>query len=174
MNTQPKKRISVQIAGSSLSMVTDESEDLVLAAAARLDERIREMTRNNCRINSLDAALLCAVESIVGRQRAEKRVRSLEAQLSLAESNAASLRAQLTELESQRRAQAEVSDQAADTAADGKTDGGTPSLPISSASTQEEKIRALENYLDSRKDETPATREEKIRYIESLLRGSRQ
>ena len=70
--------------------------------------------------------------------------------------------------------QAEVSDQTADTAADGKTDGGTPSLPISSASTQEEKIRALENYLDSRKDETPATREEKIRYIESLLRGSRE
>lgn len=174
MNTQPKKRISVQIAGSSLSMVTDESEDLVLDAAARLDERIREMTKNNYRINSLDAALLCAVESIVGRQRAEKRVRSLEAQLSLAESNAASLRAQVTELESQRRAQAEASEKA-DNAADGKTDeSGTPSLPISSASTQEEKIRALENYLDSRKDETPATREEKIRYIESLLRGSRQ
>ena len=46
----------------------------------------------------------------------------------------------------------------------------------SDGETSEDRVRALENYLDSKKSgesATPAqTREDKIKYIESLLRGN--
>lgn len=171
MEDKTKKRISVEIAGSSLSLVTDENEGFVRDAADKLDSRIRDMTRNNCRVNTLDAALLCAVDYLVGRSRAEKRIRSLEAQLSLSESNARSLRDELDALRAEKSAVSDAEEAPAEAEAP-----AAPELPISAASTQEEKIHALESYLDQRKDkeDAPATREEKIRYIESLLRGSRE
>lgn len=166
-----KKRVSVDICGNSLTLITDESEDFVSLVAETLDSKMKSLTKNNFRISSLDAALLCAIDATGDRLKSEKRIRNLEAQLALYESNIAALREQLEAL----------SDSAADTAADEPQSAPAETFgrelgKVSGAVSHEDKIKALEKYLENKKN-TPSvsnakTREEKIKYIESLLRGN--
>ena len=180
MENNSKKRITIEIAGVSLNIVTDENEEFVQKIAETLDDRIAKMRKNSFTISVLDAALLCALENISDRFAAEKQIRSLQAQLSLCEMNMRNLRDEITVLKEQARA----------SATQPKTDGGsqislevnTPDTPAEgilgslgvSDSTPEEKISALEKYLENKRTtENPAgtTRADKIKYIESLLRG---
>ena len=165
-----KKRVSVDICGNSLTLITDESEDFVSLVAETLDSKMKSLTKNNFRISSLDAALLCAIDATGDRLKSEKRIRNLEAQLALYESNIAALREQLEAL----------SDSASDTAAEPQSAPaetfGRELGEVSGAVSHEDKIKALEKYLENKKN-TPSvsnakTREEKIKYIESLLRGN--
>ena len=159
MEQSQKRRISVNICGTELSLMTDEPEAFVDSVTEQLNE-------NNFRISQNDAAILCAIDYLCDKLKAERRIKNLEAQLSIYEMNIKKIRA---ELESQRTAStAEASDAAAEAASliMGEGDGKDTST--------EEKIKALEVYLEKRRaaPSTKQSREEKIKYIESLLRGT--
>lgn len=163
-----KKRVTVQIAGNTLSLVTDEPAEYVTNLAGQLDKKLSALTKNNFRISVLDAALLCALDASGEKLTADARIRTLEAQIALYEKELAALREQLSS--------------SADTPA--PADAVSPETAAISAqiraseegSSPEDKIRALEKYLENKKPvsskaEAARVREEKIRYIESLLRG---
>ncbi|MGN1347042.1 MAG: cell division protein ZapA [Eubacteriales bacterium] len=170
-----KKKYTVEIAGMPLTIVTDEPTSFVENIVTRLDERISEMIQTNYRISAIDACLLCAIDYLGDKLKAEKRIRNLEAQVSLYEDNIKRLREELDEAKShlqEERSDDEMPDEVtndmkkiSDILRGGKT-GSTP----------EEKIHTLEKYLESKKSEDPheeaQSRDEKIKYIESLLRGN--
>ncbi len=190
MENNTKKRISLDIAGISLNIVTDESEEFVKKIADTLNDRINRMRKSSFQISVLDAALLCAIENVSDRLTAEKHIRSLEAQLSLCEMNIRNLRDENNAL--REEAKKVAADNAARLAAakNGKAvTGDQLSLGINepakndegildalgvSGSTAEEKVSALEKYLENKRTaDNPGgtSRADKIKYIESLLRG---
>ena len=161
-----KKRVSVNIGGSLLTLITDESAEFVELVADTLNKKMRTITKNSFRIPTVDAALLCAIDETSDRLKAEKRLRTLEAQLALYEADIASLKAQL-----------ETVSAAAEKAKDSKSPEDTLGRDIgkiSGAKSRADKIKALEKYLDGKKDSfglsSSKAKEEKIRYIEQLLR----
>ncbi len=189
MENNTKKRISLDIAGVSLNIVTDESEEFVKKIADTLNDRINRMRRNSFQISVLDAALLCAIENVSERLTAEKQIRSLQAQLNLCEMNIRNLRDENNSL--REEAKKAAADNAARLAAakNQKSDKGDQiSLGINetgsdeglldalgvSGSSPEEKVSALEKYLENKRTaDNPGapSRSDKIKYIESLLRG---
>lgn len=189
MENNAKKRISLDIAGVSLNIVTDESEEFVQKIAETLSSRINRMRSSSFQISVLDAALLCAIENVSERLTAEKQIRSLQAQLNLCEMNIRNLRDENNTL--REEAKKAAADNAAKLAAskNSKADTGDQiSLGINetkndesildalgvSGSSPEEKVSALEKYLENKRTaDNPGapSRSDKIKYIESLLRG---
>ena len=168
-----KKRITVEIAGDSMTIVTDESDDFVRDVAMRLDKRMSDLTRNNFRISRYDAALLCAMDALGEKLKGEKRVRTVESQLSVAQVEIKKLKEQLEALQNAAAPAAKPAEE--------------PKKPVdeslsrlvraaSDGESSEDRVRALENYLEERKsgdgEGTAQSREDKIKYIESLLRGN--
>ena len=168
MEQNTKRKIAVEIAGVSLTLVTDENGAFVDNVVAQVNEKMDAILAGGIRTgtSTLDAALLCAIDSVGERLKAEKRMRNLEAQLSLYEVNVRNLKEELEKLQ-QTPAEEEKKD----------TDGFerlSQTLRAGAGDSADDKIKTLERYLDSRKNGQNGgmSREEKIRYIESLLRGN--
>lgn len=170
---EQKRRITVNIAGTNLTLVTDESDAFVDAVVSMVNDQMKAAKGPALRsMPAINSALLCAIDACGERLKAEKRIRNLEAQASLYEVTIKNLREELTALKGQ--------DDAAEEAAPAADDGFTRLSDMLrnsgvGAEEAEDKVKLLEKYLESRK--TPGsgdtrTREEKIRYIESLLRGN--
>ena len=90
-----KKKFTVEIVGDTMTLITDESDDFVREVASRLNKRMMDLTRNNFRITKYDAAVLCALDAMSEKIKAEKRVRTVESQLSVAQLEIKKLREQL-------------------------------------------------------------------------------
>ncbi len=169
MEQNTKRKMAVEIAGVSLTLVTDESDSFVETVVAQVSERMEAMLAGGIRTgtSTLDAALLCALDSVGERLKAEKRVRTLEAQIALYEAN---LRSMKEEVDTLRTAPAE--EKIDDTEESFQRLSQT--LRAGAGEDAEDKIKTLERYLDSRKpgEDGGKSRAEKIRYIESLLRGN--
>ena len=90
-----KERYNVEIAGVSLTLISDEPEDFVNSTVEKIDERVNDMIVRNKRCSKLDAALLCALDYCGEYQKAERRIRNLEAQISLYDANLKRLREEL-------------------------------------------------------------------------------
>ena len=170
MEQNTKRKIAVEIAGVSLTLVTDENRAFVDNVVAQVNEKMEAILAGGIRTgtSTLDAALLCAIDSVGERLKAEKRMRNLEAQLSLYEVNVRNLKEELEKLQ-QAPAEEEKKD----------TDGFerlSQTLRAGGGDSADDKIKTLERYLDSKKSGQNGgmTREEKIRYIESLLRGNEE
>ena len=170
MEQNTKRKIAVEIAGVSLTLVTDENGAFVDNVVAQVNEKMDAILAGGIRTgtSTLDAALLCAIDSVGERLKAEKRMRNLEAQLSLYEVNVRNLKEELDKLQ-QSPAESEKKD----------TDGFerlSQTLRAGGGDSADDKIKTLERYLDSKKSGQNGgmSREEKIRYIESLLRGNEE
>jgi len=175
MEQKKKRKITVTIAGVTLTLITDESDSFVDAVVGHVHGQMRSILAGTVRTGSstLDAALLCAIDAAGERMKAEKRIRNLEAQLSLYEVNVRRLNEELEALQKEKGVPSTKTASGKDSfarlseALRAKGDGSTP----------EDKVKTLEKYLESKKnplggsdDGQEMTREEKIRYIESLLR----
>ena len=170
MEQNTKRKIAVEIAGVSLTLVTDENGAFVDNVVAQVNEKMEAILAGGIRTgtSTLDAALLCAIDSVGERLKAEKRMRNLEAQLSLYEVNVRNLK---EELEKYQSAPAEEEKKDAD-----GFERLSQTLRAGGGDSADDKIKTLERYLDSKKSGQNGgmTREEKIRYIESLLRGNEE
>lgn len=82
-----KQRYTIEIANVQLNILSDEKEDFVKEIVARIDKEVRNITVQNKRCSTTDAALLCALDYYAERLKAEKRIKNLEAQLALYDTN---------------------------------------------------------------------------------------
>lgn len=171
MENNQKKKYTVEIAGTSLTIVSDEGDTFVKNVTSKLNTRMNELVKSSFRISALDAAILCALDYLGEGLKAEKKVRNLETQLELYEVKMKNMSEELEKYRSAEKAGT----------AEGERDRVqevSAALRSDENGSSEDKIRALEQYLESRKtvSRAPAsdakTREEKIKYIESLLRGT--
>lgn len=169
MEQNTKRKIAVEIAGVTLTLVTDENGAFVDNVVGQVNEKMEAILAGGIRTgtSTLDAALLCAIDSVGERLKAEKRVRNLEAQLSLYEVNVRNLKEELEKLQSAPAEEKKDSD---------GFERLSQTLRAGGGDSAEDKIKTLERYLDSKKNgqDGGMTREEKIRYIESLLRGNNE
>lgn len=164
-----KRKISVQIAGNPITIVTDEPDEFVKLLTDTVTSRIEETTKNSFRISTLDAALLLTLDYLGDKLKAESKIRTLESQISLYELNLKNAR---EELEKAKNAASSTSETTENSENVSETIAGA--IAETSSQDGDTKIRALEKYLSSKSSGNSGgrTREEKIRYIESLLRGN--
>ena len=171
MENNEKKRVTLSIGGATLAVVTDQDDEAVMSTAEDLDTRIRTIRNNNFTVSLTDAAILCALEDTAERRDAEKRIRSLEAQVALCEMSMRNMRDEIASLKRELSGEKD----AERPSADGKEEdpqGIISSLGLS-GSTPEERIGALERYLESKRlagENDASDKESRIRYIGSLLR----
>ena len=93
-----KQRYNIKITDIQLTILSDEPEEFVHAIVAQLDERVGELSMKNKRCSRLDAALLCALDSMSEKTKADKKIKNLEAQISLYEATNKRLREELEAL----------------------------------------------------------------------------
>ena len=164
-----KRKISVQIAGNPITIVTDEPDEFVKLLTDTVTSRIEETTKNSFRISTLDAALLLTLDFLGDKLKAESKIRTLESQISLYELNLKNARDELEKVKNAASSTPETTENSENVS---ETIAGA--IAETSSEDGDTKIRALEKYLSSKSSGTSGgkTREEKIRYIESLLRGN--
>lgn len=165
-----KRKISVEIAGNPITIVTDEPDEFVKLLTDTVTARIEETTKNSFRISTLDAALLLTLDYLGDKLKAESKIRTLESQISLYELNLKNAKDELEKAKNAASDSSETTENVNETIA-----GAIADVTAETGSNDgDTKIRALEKYLSSKSNGTSGgkTREEKIRYIESLLRGN--
>lgn len=164
-----KRKISVQIAGNPITIVTDEPDEFVKLLTDTVTSRIEETTKNSFRISTLDAALLLTLDYLGDKLKAESKIRTLESQISLYELNLKNTREELEKAKNAASSTSETTENS-----ENVTETIAGAIAETSSQDGDTKIRALEKYLSSKSSGNSGgkTREEKIRYIESLLRGN--
>lgn len=154
-----KERYNIEISGIQLTIVSDESEDFVNAIVARIDERVNDLVVRNKRCSKLDAALLCALDYCGEAVKAEKRIRNLEAQISLYDANIKRMR---EELANSQNASASV-----------KNALGVAEKAEESEKTETvEKAEVAEEIAPANTEAPSPSKKSKLEQIEMLLRNS--
>lgn len=180
-----KERYTISIADIQLNILSDEPEDYVHFVVAQLDQIVREMTMKNQRCSKLDAALLCALDSLSEKNKGDKRIKNLEAQISLYEATIKRLRQDIAQMQqagipkpAPQPIKEILKEDAALLKKEEKPVGEKPAVkevketpvqvPLSSVS-EESQPQTQEAAADS-PEEKPTLQNSKLRQIEELLR----
>ncbi len=150
MEERTKRKVYLNIAGISMSLITDEPDTYVKSIEKKLDEHMTELLRN-VKLSQFDAAMLSALEFCGDKLTAEKKLRNLEAQVSLYEVNLRRLKNEVAALKAQL---------------------GDAEAPAEEKAEETEVIPDEQITIDEgmASDEKPSSRSDKLRMIESLLK----
>ena len=172
-----KERYNIDIADIQLTILSDEPKDFVESTVAHLDETIRDMTVKNKRCSKLDVAVLCALAFYSEKTKAEKKIKNLEAQISLYEANIRRLKEEAEQLRAAAASTEEApAEKPAEDAKSAKAARRVEQIAIpEEGNTAGEKSNEIETLLRPQnaaeeKTDIPATREGKLKAIEDLLR----
>ena len=99
MEENIKRKVEFTVAGITMSLITDEPDAFVNSVVKRMDDKMSALLHDMKR-SRLDAAMLCAIAFCGDKITAEKRVRNLEAQVSLYDVNMRRLKEEIAELKS--------------------------------------------------------------------------
>ena len=173
-----KEKIQIEIADVPLSIITDEKEDYVKALVEKLDREIRDLTVRNKRCSKTDAALLVALDYCSEKQKADKRVRNLEAQISLYDVNLRRMREENAALRERLEA---ASAAASDVTPAGETEDKPAEEPgaaavedvEASADDVEAPAAPAEKPAEKKADEPAPSPVGKMRQLEMMLQGMR-
>lgn len=150
MDEKTKRKVSVKVAGIDMTFVTDESDSFVNTVVGSVDKSMTSLLSHNMKCSQLDAAMLTAIGFCGEKITAEKRVRNLEAQISLYDVNMRRMRDEISFLKKQLGAK-----------------DADSQLPIVDMPVCEVKEEAEPAEVEK---EAPATVADKLSQIESLLR----
>ena len=176
---EEKKRITLRIAGQTMSIVTDDDEETVRAIEKELDERIAEFGRRSPRMatkeGKMSAAILCAVEAMSRDRTQETSLTELERQLRLTEdalkneqARCAQLQRELAE-QAERAKRAERSEQPERTEQTGRADGGAWETKYRALFSDYEKLSARLDALTASQEPGGRGAEEKLEAVKNLL-----
>jgi len=159
-----KEKFTIEIADVPLSILSDEKEEFVDAVVKRLDQEIRDLTVHNKRCSKLDAALLCALDYCAEKVKADKRIRNLEAQISLYDANLRRLREENTTLA------AHLAKAMPQESAPEKAEAAPEETPAP------EQVKPAEKAVEEKPQEKPADSgtSGKLRQLELMLRGMKE
>ncbi|MBQ2767228.1 MAG: cell division protein ZapA [Clostridia bacterium] len=92
-----KTRYTITIADMQMNVLTEESEASVNELVSTIDRRIREINTRSRHCSKTEAALLCALDYCADKFRAQRRVKTLEAELAFSSATIERLKAELAE-----------------------------------------------------------------------------
>lgn len=155
-----KERFNVEIVGINFSIVSDDGEELVRKAEATLNEDVRTVLKQMGRFSKLDAVTLCALDYCGQAQKAEAKIKNLEAQIEILEANMHRMREDSPAKTAEPKAVAEPvaeakAEAAAETKAEAKAEPAVESTtdaePAAETkdSSRSQKLRQLEAFLGS-------------------------
>lgn len=150
MEENIKRKVEFTIAGITMSLVTDEPDAFVNAVVKRMDDKMSALLHDMKR-SRLDAAMLCAIAFCGDKITAEKRVRNLEAQVSLYDVNMRRLKEEIADLKS-RLGESDTPKKAATKSVSEQITMDDEPTPVEEAAPAE------------------TAREDKLKMIESLLK----
>lgn len=96
-----KTRYTITIADMQMNVLTEESEASVNELVTTIDRRIREINTRSRHCSKTEAALLCALDYCADKFKAQRRQKTLEAQLTVATAQINSLKAEVADLKAQ-------------------------------------------------------------------------
>ena len=99
-----KSRYTSTLADMEMNVLTEESESSVNELVTTIDRRIREINTRSRHCSKTEAALLCALDYCADKFRAQRRVKTLEAELTFAAANIERLKADLEKANARLRA----------------------------------------------------------------------
>jgi cell division protein ZapA len=76
-----KERYTIQICGMELNLLSEESEEYVLALAKKIDQQIGSMTGGHKHTSKTEAALVCALGYLDGKIKTQAELDELRDQL---------------------------------------------------------------------------------------------
>lgn len=102
-----KQKYTIRVAGVEMNVISEESPEAVEALVGIVDRKMREITEASRNCSKTEAALLCALDYCSERIKTQRRIKTLESKLALAESELEEI---MLENEELRRAQSQAAD----------------------------------------------------------------
>ncbi len=96
-----KQRYTITIADVEMNVISDESPEAVEALVGIVDRKMREITTGSKRCSKSEAALLCALDYCSERIKAQRKIKTLESRLQIAETTVEELELENEKLRAQ-------------------------------------------------------------------------
>jgi cell division protein ZapA (FtsZ GTPase activity inhibitor) len=93
-----KQKYTIRIADVEMNVITEESPEAVEALVSIVDRKMREIEGASKRCTKSEAALLCALDYCSERIKAQRRIKTLESKLAMAETTVEELEMENEEL----------------------------------------------------------------------------
>ncbi len=96
-----KQKYTIRISGVEINVITEESPEAVEALVGIVDRKMKEIEAASKRITKSEAALLCALDYCSERIKAQRKIKTLESRLALAETTVEELEMENEDLRKQ-------------------------------------------------------------------------
>lgn len=80
-----KQKYTIRVAGIEMNVISEESPEAVEALVGLVDRKMREISEASRNCSKTEAALLCALDYCSERIKTQRRIKSLESKLAMAE-----------------------------------------------------------------------------------------
>lgn len=162
-----KQKYTYTVAGQALTFISDEEKAFVDSVVEQTDREVTGIMMANLRCARLDAALIAALDFCSEKMKAERKVKNLEAQISLYEAAIARMKS----AEAKDSASVSAEPEAKNDESAANDSAKEEAHPSETAGRSRDKISELEDMLKQRRAEKKEeTKQLKLDQIESLLR----
>ena len=96
-----RQKYTIRVADIEMNVISEESPEAVEALVSIVDRKIREICESSKSCSKTEAALLCALDYCSEKIRVQRRIKTLESKLSLAEATAEELEMENEQLRKQ-------------------------------------------------------------------------
>ena len=93
-----KQRYTIRIADIEMNVIAEESPEAVEALVAIVDRKMREIEAASKRCSKSEAALLCALDYCSEKIKAQRKIKTLESKLAMAQTTVEELEMENEEL----------------------------------------------------------------------------
>ena len=96
-----KQKYTIRVADIEMNVISEESPEAVEALVGIVDRKMREIEGASKRCSKSEAALLCALDYCSERIKAQRKIKTLESRLQIAETTVEELEIENEKLRSQ-------------------------------------------------------------------------
>lgn len=168
-----KERFNIEIADIKFSILSDDGEEFITQTVSAVDKCLQTYFAGGKHFSKLDAAILCALDFCGEKQKADRKIKSLEAQVEILEANLHRLREEAESKEVTETNEAPLAETVEEASENEAVHDITHETETEEASTEETSAENKEEKpaTDEEKGTESSSRDQKFRQLEALLGG---